>query len=177
MSRGYREPSKSDATTSLSSVIASIVQQEESSLAGKTSAATRAWYQANGTLEHDHTVGIFLRNTEGEPSALIVYIDSNALLHDFTTKREMYRDRLTNIGFDVDEVQFKLSRYRKGQRPEGIIPEKQKEDIPPLPELTPEELSSIEQQTESLPPHLKEAVLEAMISFKRRSLVDKGDDT
>ena len=175
MNKGRRKASTSDTTTSLSDAVSHVLHQEEQSPAGRISAATRAWYQANGTLEEKHTVGTFLRTADGKPTILIVYIDSNVLLHDFTTKREMYRDRLANIGFEVDEVQFKMSRYRKGQRPEGIIPHTQKGSVKPLPKLSNDEISEIQQQTKNLPPHLKETVSKAMISCKQRSMVDKSE--
>ena len=68
-----------------------------------------------------------------------------------------------------------MSRYRKGQRPEGIIPHTQKGSVKPLPKLSNDEISEIQQQTKNLPPHLKETVSKAMISCKQRSMVDKSE--
>lgn len=80
--------------------------------------STRAgyiWNQVNGVKERKHTKGVFVNtNTKNPAPILIVYIDSNALMQDFCSYKEVYLVRLAQGGLNVSDIQFKLSRYRHG---------------------------------------------------------------
>ena len=130
--------------------------------------ATRVWLEVNGDIERKHTMATFLSD-DGGKRTLVVYIDSSALIQDFTTNRLLYLGRLANGGLQVDEVCFKLSRYRH-DRKEGLD-EDQDQETPfeELPEISNKMQKEIEDETSQLPPKLRAAVSEAFVSSVRRS--------
>lgn len=144
--------------------------------------AARAWYAANGDLEHRHTCGVFLKEgvRKGESPTLFVYIDSSSMLQDFTTNRDIYLIRLAHNGFDVADIQFRLSKTRKKSSSARVAgaprPQPSHEELPPL---DPDRMAEIERQTGDLPESLRKAVSEAMtLSYRRQqSLGTRGDGT
>lgn len=134
-----------------------------------TQGAAAAWFRANGDLEHRHTAGVFLKESaDGRtPPILIVYIDSSSMLADFTTNKDLYAIRLAHAGFEVSDVQFKLSRNARTAIPTEA-PDTKRKVLEPLPELTDGELRAIEEQTADLPEAVRDSVKDAMISSLRR---------
>lgn len=77
--------------------------------------ANRAWYSANGAFEHRHTCGVFLKQDDNQqkPPVLYVYLDNNAIMQDFTTNKDIYLIRLHHAGFELSDIQFRLSKTQK----------------------------------------------------------------
>ena len=132
--------------------------------------AARLWHRANGDFERRHTCGVFLKDlsARGEDPILIVYIDSNAVMQDFTTNREIYRLRLANQGFSVSDVQFKLSKYGHGSPSVGGGAATEKTVCHELPGPTEEQVAIVRDACANLPESIRGKVCEAMISSMRR---------
>ena len=136
-------------------------------LAGRlnvTQLAARAWFSVAGNLERTHTMGLFVNE---KPDAalpeLIVYVDSNAIAQDLMVNREIYVARLEHVGFEVSDVQFRLSRKA---RPRGE--EKPQSAPEELPELTAEEMAVVDELVGEGGDALDAAMREAMIWSMRR---------
>ncbi|HIU23593.1 hypothetical protein [Olsenella sp. Marseille-QA0557] len=153
---------------SIASVLGSYLDNELAQNINVTQNASRAWWRANGDFEHRHTCGVYLKDLSDLDRApeLYVYIDSNAVLQDFTTNREIYLARLENIGFIVSDVQFRLSKYA-GHRSKQKQIEIQSASSPvsaKLPEPTSEEVHEVQQACSELPDGLRERVESAMLN-------------
>lgn len=74
--------------------------------------AAQAWHEANGDQERSHTKAVFLAPPRGSATTprLVVYVDSNVLLADFRTNADLYLGRLSNWGFSISGIDFRLSR-------------------------------------------------------------------
>ncbi|MGN0084974.1 MAG: hypothetical protein ACI38S_05235, partial [Atopobiaceae bacterium] len=99
--------------------------------------ASAAWWQANGDLEHRHTQGIYVKEFKTKAPVLYVYIDTSALLQDFTTNKELYLARLANRGFAASDIKFQLSRKgrKKPLSPQGT--RRQAKPVKPASSLAP----------------------------------------
>lgn len=92
--------------------------------------AQNAWYKIAGKAERMHTTGIFVFTHEtNELPKLGVYIDASPMLADFQIQKETYMERLEMVGFPVQDIVFRLSRYPK-QNPDNTAKER------PLPDLS-----------------------------------------
>ncbi len=83
--------------------------------------ALAAWRAACGKRERDHTVAVYLAEPDDPRNArriryLTVYVDSSALLQDFSTNSELYVIKLARQGLEVADVQFRLSRRASQDR-------------------------------------------------------------
>ena len=167
----------SDGPETMRSMFDDLLSHELSAGASCAMSAGRAWHQANGDFEHRHTCGVFLKDMseQGLEPILFVYIDSNVIMQDFTTNREVYLLRLRNIGFAVSDVQFRLSKYKRPRAAEkgAASPAATK---PALPEATAAEIAWAQGATAKLPDGLREKVCKAMISSARRQRA-KGSQT
>jgi len=91
-------------------------------IAGRANPSLRAlaaWRAATGKRERDHTVGVYLAEPDDPRNGrkiryLTVYVDSSALLQDFSTNSELYVIKLARQGLEVADVQFRLSRRAHG---------------------------------------------------------------
>lgn len=164
---------------SIASVLGSYLDNDLANNLNVTQNASRAWWRANGDFEHRHTCGVYLKDMSDLDRApeLYVYIDSNAVLQDFTTNREIYLARLENIGFEVSDVQFRLSKYSRrktkadkteSQSISSLISAK-------LPEPTYDELREVKQACSKLPDGLRERVESAMLSSILRQKVKDAE--
>ena len=131
--------------------------------------AYRAWFGANGKFEQAHTCGVFLKDMSAQKRlpVLYVYIDKSGVLQDFTTNKEIYIVRLSHFGFEVSDIQFRLSKYPKRQTPS----QRDKTDMsnkPPLQELTQKQKKQAHDLTKELSHPLKTKVYNAIISSMRR---------
>lgn len=139
-----------------------------------TQRATKCWYEANGKKEERHTCGVWLKEPTGGETlpTLVVYIDSNVIMQDFVTNHEIYKLRLERVGLHVKEVQFRLSKWKKGEGPGsvskmGIVPEKEDPPTPPR-ELTEEEIQQIDSALETIKSdNLRRIIRQTMISSKQ----------
>ncbi len=135
-------------------------------LAGRlndTQRAARAWFSVAGKLEREHTMGLFVHELAGRAPELIVYVDSNAIAQDLMTNRDLYVARMEYAGYEVSDVQFKLSRRRRERRgQEEEQPEEQ------LPELDAEEMAQVDTLVPASGDSLDEAIRTAMIWSLRR---------
>ena len=140
--------------------------------------AGRLWHRANGDFERRHTCGVFLKDlsAQGEDPLLIVYIDSNAVMQDFTTNREIYRLRLANQGFNVSDVQFRLSKYGHGSPSVTGSVMVGKEARCDLPKPTAEQVATAREACANLPESIRGRACEAMISSMRRQKAKKTRD-
>lgn len=127
--------------------------------------ASAAWWQANGDLEHRHTQGIYVKEFKTKAPVLYVYIDTSALLQDFTTNKELYLARLANRGFAASDIKFQLSRKGQGTRRQAK-PVKPASSLSPLDEGT---SAAIDAGCEGLPDGLKGAAAQALKLMLERS--------
>ena len=134
--------------------------------------AALIWHEANGTIEHAHTVGVYLKQgSAGRAPYLIVYLDNPYKAIDFGANKELYLERLRNQGLVLSDIRFKESKYKREEAP--AAPEQAGEDVPPvaeadLPELSPEEERRARELTDGLEGELARAAYEAVsASFKR----------
>jgi len=133
-----------------------------------TQRAMRAWHDANGDIEHRHTVGVYLKEDvrQGLDPVLYVYVDSNVIMQEFNTKRPIYLARLASAGLAVSGLEFRLSRTRRDVRTasgtKAECPSRQ------LPKLSAEETAQIEEMAQAVPEQLRQSVLEAMILSHRK---------
>ena len=142
--------------------------------------ASAAWWQANGDLEHRHTQGIYVKEFKTKAPVLYVYIDTSALLQDFTTNKELYLARLANRGFAASDIKFQLSRKgrKKPLSPQGTRrqakPVKPASSLAPLDEGT---SAAIDAGCAELPDGLKGAAAQALKLMLERSRSDAGEQT
>lgn len=130
--------------------------------------AALAWSEANGDKEARHTMGLWVKEPtkkETKPT-LIVYIDSSVMLADFQTNHEIYAMRLERVGFFVERVEFRLSRYTK-KEDKDTKPDVTKELLPTYP-LTEKQLEAIEDEIQIIDsPLLKEKARKASICLRQ----------
>lgn len=153
--------------TSIGEALGGLMSSEAFTRYSGNERAAQAWFSANGDFEHRHTRGVFLREStrQGVAPVLIVYVDNSSIQTDFRADKDIYLVRLAHYGFEVSDVEFKLSRSGHGVRYE--LPEK-KRVAPPMPELTEEELAFVDQSVAPLEGSMRERVRNAMISSLRR---------
>lgn len=130
--------------------------------------AAQAWFRANGDFEHRHTRGVFLKesNRQGVAPILYVYVDSSAMQTEFRADKDIYLVRLAHYGFDVSDIVFRLSQKGQGVRYEPPTPTRKV--TPVHPELTAEELAQVDEAVAGLEGSLRDRVRAAMISSLRR---------
>ena len=86
-----------------------------------TGSAYASWVAATGSRERTHTMGVYLAEPD-DPSnrrhkrTLTVYVDSSAILQDFTTNANLYLMKLERAGLALDAVEFRLSRKQRPTR-------------------------------------------------------------
>lgn len=165
---------------SIASVLGSYLDNEFAQNLNVTQSASRAWWRANGDFEHRHTCGVYLKDMSDLDRApeLYVYIDSNAVLQDFTTNREIYLARLENIGFVVSDVQFRLSKYSRRKSKQTTVEPHSKSPATSgkLPKPTAEEILEVQQACSELPDGLRERVESAMLNSILRQKEKDTDD-
>ena len=160
--------------SSVGDVLGGLKSQVEPKGASLSQRAYDAWMQANGDVERRHTVGTYLRQEDGELPTLVIYIDSRAMMQDFMTNHLLYLDRLAMFGMRLKAVEFRLSKYR---RETAATPEPEEQpEAEELPPATPQEIAMAREMTQDLPPALREAASEAVISSIRRSHVENTSE-
>lgn len=166
---------KSGATESesLKDALSSFMQATFTKQLSEQQKAYRAWYSANGDFEHRHTCGLYLNTKVGQnkPPALIVYLDTNAIMQDFTTNKDIYLIRLQNIGFEVSDIQFRLSKEPKKQSaPQKIEDLKQNQEtlVTDKVDLTDEEILWAQEMAQRAPEAIRENVYKAIIASVAR---------
>ena len=149
---------------SLSELMKQVNPSPQQANLDEQSRASIAWAQANGDKEARHSTGVWLKaptQKEDYPT-LIVYIDSSVMLADFQTNHEIYAMRLQRIGFPVEKVEFRLSKYKKkqdSQRKTSEIPAQK-----PLVELSEEQLQALDDELQTIAsPVLREKARKASI--------------
>ena len=137
----------------LSAVMERLVGQDMAAHMGANQRAQAAWRAANGDRERAHTTRVFLRaaRTAGLAPVMCVYVDSHALVSDFSANRDLYLARLANQGFAVSGIEFAVDRTARAQAvptvpsvtgspradaPIGAVPA----DLEPLVEALPDSL-------------------------------------
>lgn len=156
--------------TNLSSLIDGVIGNGYSNGLSETQKATKAWYQANGKKEETHTCGVWLMeaNKAGELPTLVVYIDTNVMMQDFTTNKDIYKMRLERMGLKVADIQFRLSKWKKGEGPGSTKKSTEKEEKKPFEELSPDEIREIDEEVSVIKSDtLRQTIREAMISSKQ----------
>lgn len=180
-------------------------------------AAGYVWNQICGEIGRKHTMGLFLEGakqkelSQGKASqkeqnarflqkdlpTLHVYLDSHALIQDFSTDLPLYQAKMAQAGLPVKKIVFQLSKKagepRGPQRSEGVnnfsalspatctvfdskkgkmqlSPDLAKKKVPlsDLPQLSPEEAEKIQEIIKGLPPELQKSAVSAMSSSMRR---------
>ncbi|MCH4053031.1 MAG: DUF721 domain-containing protein [Atopobiaceae bacterium] len=171
MGRDAYSPSGEHSLKDLMSLVSGKLDEGDAS---SSRAATATWLRVNGDVERRHTVATFLAAEDGR-KVLVVYIDSSAMMQDFSTNKLIYLDRLAHGGLPLDDIRFRLSRYG-GRKPKAddAHAEQGAEDaetpydvLPPVPE---EVRAQVAEEVAGLPPRLRDAVSEALITSYRRSL-------
>ncbi|WP_051353706.1 hypothetical protein [Atopobium fossor] len=152
-------------------IVTGLFNSELSSGLSDNQKAYRAWFSANGKFEQAHTCGVFLKDMSTQKCApvLYVYLDKSGILQDFTTNKEIYLIRLTHIGFEVSDIQFRLSKYPKHSlKTDGVDIKTSVSDKPSLQPATIQQKNQAEQMTKNLSEPLKTKVYNAIISSMRR---------
>lgn len=160
---------------SISNLIGSFMSGPAMERASDNRRAGAAWYKANGDTERRHTTGVFLREDVTKGKVLCVYVDSNAVMVEFNAMRQMYVARLSAQGFEVDGVQFLLSRegYKTWMDREKDDKSQPVGDLPPLGED--EERRVAELLETELPEGLRESVERALrLSYRREKEVKEA---
>lgn len=124
-----------------------------------------AWSEANGDRERDHTTGVFLApsRVKGADPRLIVYVDNNSCITDFSTNSDIYLARLANWGLALSGIAFRLGHSKRKK-----ISSNSSTTIPKLPPLTEKEHAYITKMVKNLPPELKEKARYAIeLSIRR----------
>lgn len=129
--------------------------------------AARGWFAANGDRERAHTTGVWLRKPGrvGADPVMVVRLDSNWLMQELATNKELYLARLARIGVAVSDLRFEVGHARVSEAARAKRPSKEK---PPLPDLRSADLARIERACADLPDGLKESVSRAMCATLAR---------
>lgn len=130
--------------------------------------AARAWYAVNGDIERGHTAGLFVRvpKRPGALPVLIVYVDSKARATDFSANREIYLARLSRMGLEFEEIEFRLSKRPVSPRL-GAVHTVPPGPAPETPQLDPCDDEEIERLCAPLPEFLRKSVSRAMSASYR----------
>ena len=148
----------------LSQLMDGIMNRIDDGQGDRTRRVQRVWLTVNGDIEREHTMGIYLR--EGKAGeTLIVYVDSQALVQDFTVNRHLYLGRMAMAGVELADIQFRRSRYRR-KKPAHDVPSADVRESEP-PELDKALQERLERECEGLPPKLKDVVSEALSNMER----------
>lgn len=160
----------------LSEVISEVVGGRMAGRLSRNQRAARAWFSVNGALERSHTCGVYLRKPRGREAGpvLVVYVDTGSRVTDFRTNKELYLARLANGGFDVSDLDFRLS-HEGHSRSASTTSAHSPHDLAggPVPTLTAEEQGRVECMTHPLPDGLRESSARAMCAALRRSKMQK----
>lgn len=151
----------------ISSLMNGLLGDSLTSNLSDTQRAIRAWFSSNGKKEETHTCGVWLKEASGKETlpSLVVYIDSNVIMQDFSTNKEIYKFRLEKAGFPVADVQFRLSKWKKEQRKPTLREEDEKIRVKQLSEEENSEIIAMTSGIES--EELRKSVYEAMVSSKQ----------
>ena len=155
------------------------------------------WNQICGEIGRKHTMGLFLEESkqktgqttpaskENNLPILHVYLDSHALIQDFSTDLPVYQAKMAQAGLPVKKIVFQLSK-KAGQTSRvnveehqlsatntrsntpPINPQEEKIPLSELPQLTPEDAKKIQKTIKHLPPELQKTAVSAMSSSMRR---------
>ena len=155
--------------TEVSHLLEQVLGANVFSRASQLKRAIQAWNEANGDRERAHTKAVFLAppRTHGCAPRLIVYVDSNVLLVDFKTNTELYLARLANWGFEVSQIDFRLSRVAGKSSMETHFSRENKSVYSAKSALqpSPSELAYVDEMTAEVSLELKEKVQQAMLAF------------
>lgn len=162
------EVSQQHETQSSKNLMSGFLNKEMSRGISKTNIALLKWREVAGKRGADHTKAVWL-NEKNNPEApeLIVYLDNNSLIYDFTTNAELYIDRLSYLGFPVSNIKFALSNKvdTTKQKEEEVTPAEE------LPQLSSVEVQEIEEKCKNLPTSFKTNAIKAMkFSLQRQKL-------
>ncbi|MCH3967445.1 MAG: hypothetical protein LKE50_02230 [Atopobiaceae bacterium] len=162
-----RSNSRGQGPEPLSSLMGSIVSCQRRPQFTVQQQARLTWLECNGALERRHTCGVYLAEgkRQGELPTLVVYIDSSALMQDFTTDHLLYVGRVSHAGLEVADVRFKLSHKRPSEPtyPKGGVTAAASScEATSLPPLTPEQEEQVTQEVADLPDGLRDTAADAM---------------
>lgn len=159
--------------TSIGEALGSLMSSEAFTRYTGTERAAQAWFSANGDFEHRHTRGVFLREATRPRVApvLIVYVDNKSIEYDLRADKDIYLVRLAHYGFEVSDIEFRLSHGKGGVRYEP--PTTTAHVAPELPDLSDEEMALVEAEIAPLEGEMRERVRKAMISSLRKEKLSK----
>lgn len=162
------EPSQQHQLQSAKNLMDTFINKEVSSGISKTNLAFIKWREVAGKRGAKHTKAVWLNeDTRQKYPELIVYLDNNSLIYDYTTNADLYIDRLNYLNFPVSNIRFRLSNKVEDETLEKET-EYQEEE---LPELTQEEILEIEEKCKNLNPSIKSNAIKAMeFSLRRQKL-------
>lgn len=149
-------------------VVSSFIDKKIAHGVSKTNKAYTMWCKAAGKRAASHTMAVWV-NEKKDPVELVVYLDNNSLIVDYTTNAELYMDRLSYIGFPVSGLKFRLSN--KVTKNKAAVTDSQESSKDELPPLTPQEKKQIEDECKNLPARIKKNASNAMeMSLRRQKL-------
>lgn len=171
------------APEGISSLLGKIVDDGLERRLSRGQRAAQAWYEANGDLERRHTCGVYVRQARvaGASPVLGVYVDTNARLTDLRANKDLYLARLANVGYQVSDIEFRLSRTRRslydmaprGPRNDGDVPSRDGSDSrEDLPSLSRAEEERVAELTRDLPEGLRQSASRAISLTMRRKKTD-----
>lgn len=165
------DPAKQHDAKTSSELVKAFLNKKISSGLSLTSKAYVKWCEVAGSRAASHTMAVWVndKNPHKDPE-LVVYLDTNTLIADYTTNAEIYIDRLLYADFPISKLTFRLSnKVRQTQQSLDSQEEKEEE----LPELSSSELQEIEVLCSNLSPNLKASASRAMeLSLRRQKLED-----
>lgn len=160
-----------DNAQPLSELVSEVVGGRMAGRLSRNQQAAHAWFSVNGDVERSHTCGVYLkRPSRGSGGQVLgVYVDSPSRVTDFSTNKELYLARLANAGYQVSDIDFRLSRTPKprSQAPSGPGPQA-RSVASPLPPLDPGERREVSSLVSGLPEGLGKAAARAMSLSLRR---------
>lgn len=159
-------PSYQHAPQTAGEVVNSYIDKKISTGLSKTNKAYVMWCKAAGKRAASHTMAVWI-NEKKKPVELVVYLDNNSLIVDYTTNAELYIDRLNYIGFPVSGLKFRLSNKVSKKSHKDAFKNSELE----LPELSYDEIQQIEEECKNLPLSIKKNAFKAMeMSLRRQKL-------
>lgn len=167
-----------DGPESIGGLLKTVVDHDMAQRMSAGQRAAVAWRRANGDRERAHTTGVFLKRPRLKNAAPIlgVYVDSHALVTDFSANKDIYLARLANIGFEVSGIEFLPSRRghaaRRGmqERSEAKVP---RADVT----LSAQELEEVADLVSELPDALRESASKAVVLMKLREKQQNTENT
>lgn len=155
----------------ISELISEVVGGRMAGRLSRNQRAAHAWFSANGDVERAHTCGVYLKRQtrQGMAPVLGVYVDSPSRVTDFRINKELYLARLANAGFEVSDIDFRLSRKPKSRGDwSRVAARKEAKARAALPALSPSEEREVSDMVKDLPDNLSRAAARAMSYSLRR---------